>query len=199
MRGPHLGDDAKGGLGARREAADLAKVVHAHLEHEHLRIRRGRQDGERQPDEVVVVARRGVHTVALGKARRQDVLGRGLADRSGHADDRAAQAGAIALGKAQQELGGVIAGKDGAPTLAGHGDDLVLRVARHHDRARAQLDRLEREVVAVHALAGKGHEDGVRLDGARVDGHAPAHAVGVPAARRAPVVLSRYLTAISTI
>ena len=56
----HVGDAGEGGLARGSHALDLMRVVHAELADEHLRVLGGREERERQADQVVVVAGGGV-------------------------------------------------------------------------------------------------------------------------------------------
>ena len=169
MGSADLGDDAKGGLGAPRQALDLAKIAHAHLEYEHLRVSGSGQDGKGQSDQAVEIAGRGMHAIALGEACGEHVLGCGLADRTRDADDRAAQARAIALGQAQEELGRIVGDEDGRTMFERKIDKLTRGLARHDDSTRAGLDGRRGERVAVDALTGERDEHGVGGNRARID------------------------------
>ena len=166
-------------MGTRGEASDLAEIVHTHLEDEHLRVGGGGQDGQRQADKVVVVARGGVNAEALCQTGGQYVLGGGLADGARHTDHGAVQACAVALGEAQEELGGVVAGQQRAIARVGGVDESLVGLPRHHDGGGALLNSGGGEIVSIDALAGERDEDGVRPDFAGVDDDAAAYAIGI--------------------
>src|SRR5262249_17493426 len=81
---------------------DLASMVHAHFEHR--KSRRGWTARERQrPAPMIVVgSNRGMGLATCRKRKTQGLLGAGLADRSGDADDFASQADARSAGERAQ-------------------------------------------------------------------------------------------------
>ena len=186
MRGADLGDDAVGRLGDARERLDLPRAVHAHLEHEHLRVGGRRENGERQADEAVEVALGGVHAVGRGEQVAQDLLRGGLAHRSCDAHDRAAHARAVTLREALEKDLGVVGAEHGALVLVGELDEAAARLFGENHAGSPGAHRLRREVVSVDLLARKGDEDAVALNGARVDHAPPADAFGVAGVRHHP-------------
>ena len=83
------------------------------------------------------------------------------------------------MGKAQEELLGIVRyqyGTTGRFRLLEQG---VLRRPGEHHGSRARTHRLGREVVTVNALTRKCHEQAVALDKARIDEAAPADTGGV--------------------
>ncbi len=80
----HEGDMRPRHAGERR---DFARVVHAHLEHAEARIRRHSRERQRHAPVIVVGSGRSVRWAAGREHRPQHLLGRRLADRTGHRDD----------------------------------------------------------------------------------------------------------------
>ena len=72
------------------ERRDLAGVVHAHLEHRIARMLRTARERQRHPPMIVVGRDRGMGLAVLGQRQPQRLLGSGLADRAGDADDACA-------------------------------------------------------------------------------------------------------------
>ena len=163
VRGADFSDDAVGGLGAARQALDLAQRVHAHLKHHDLGVARSGQNGEGHADEAVVVAARGVDAVARREQGAQHVLCGGLANGAGDTYHGAAHARSITLRQAQEELGGVVRGEDGALVIVRLPYQLARRLAGQNDARRTRLDRLGSVVVAIDALAREGDKDGIGL------------------------------------
>src|SRR5205823_4628386 len=83
MHGVDRRDHADVRTGDRRELRDLAADVHAHLENRRLVLAREAQDGQGQPDLVVLVAL-ALDCPLTGREDGGDrVLRRGLRDRAG--------------------------------------------------------------------------------------------------------------------
>ena len=83
VRRADIGDDADARLGQTAQARDLAEIVHAHLEHDALDLRRQLQQRQRQADLVVQIAFVALRGVALFQHIRHDLLGGRLADAAG--------------------------------------------------------------------------------------------------------------------
>ena len=71
VRRPHRGHDADPRLRQLGQDRDVARLVHAHLEHGHLVVRRQAQQGQRQTDLVVLVGRVAQHVPALSEHLRR--------------------------------------------------------------------------------------------------------------------------------
>ena len=108
MGGADLGHDGKVGIGGPRKALDLVKMVHTHLENQHLGVGRSGQNRERHTDQIVEITLGGPNAIALGKHCRKDILGRRLTDRAGNANHEAAKLRAIGMCQAQQKFLGII-------------------------------------------------------------------------------------------
>ncbi len=78
---PHVG------LGDASQLGDLPAPAHRHLQDQHLGALRCGQDLQRDPDLRVEVGPRGDGLAVRGQHGQQQVLGRRLAGRPGHADD----------------------------------------------------------------------------------------------------------------
>ncbi len=160
MRGADVEDDADPRRGQLRQIADVADGPGAHLQHEVPGRGVGAQRGERQADLVVERAGRPHRGADPLQQLGDQVLGAGLAGRSGERDER-----------------GVEALRDGPGERAEGRDDVVDHDRRHGapDPAggqhghRAGLDGALGEVVAVHVLTGEGGEEPARPHVAGVD------------------------------
>ncbi len=148
-------------LGARqpRQRGDVAGGAGAHLDHQRLGARLQPRQGQRQAD--LVVERGGVGD--RGEPGRQhggqQVLGRRLAGRPGHADHVRPRA-CPHRGAEGTQGGQRVVDLDARP----RGD----RAGRRQHRHRAGLQRLGGEAAAVGAAARQGDEQGARPDRARV-------------------------------
>ena len=78
---------ATSGRGDGAELGDLAEPAHAHLGHQHLRLRLEPQHRQRQPDLVVPAALGSDGRHDRGAERAEDVLRRGLSRRADDGDD----------------------------------------------------------------------------------------------------------------
>ena len=67
VRRAHLGDHCVSRAGARRKTSNLARSVHAHLEHKHLGIGRCRKNRQGHTDKIIEVATRHMDTITAGK------------------------------------------------------------------------------------------------------------------------------------
>mmetsp|Transcript_11782 Transcript_11782/g.16683 ORF Transcript_11782/g.16683 Transcript_11782/m.16683 type:complete len:216 (-) Transcript_11782:276-923(-) len=91
VRRRNAGNKRMGRAGDFRQARDLARCIHPHLEHGHTMFGCHPHRGQRQTDEIVEITRRRQHcifAVMVGEDRTQEFLGRGLAVGSGNRDHR---------------------------------------------------------------------------------------------------------------
>ena len=98
MHAPHRGHDADGRPREVGQQRDLTGRVEAHLEHGHLVLGAQAQQRQRQPDLVVLVAGAAQHREALRQHLGRELLGGGLGQRAGDADDERVEAIAVARG-----------------------------------------------------------------------------------------------------
>ena len=167
-----VGDGGEHGTRGARHPIDLAEAVHAHLEHEGLRVCGGIEQREGHADEVVVVARRGVRAIPCGERGGKHVLRGGLSHGARHAgDDPIRMEGALVGGQAQEELLAIVAlcAQERATVVARIGYGLLAGGVGEHDGRRAGLEGLERIEVAVAPLPLECHEQGSRCGLAGID------------------------------
>ena len=108
-------------LGDGGELGDLSGAAHRHLEHQRLGAGRRGEDLERQPDLGVVVGPRRDRPAVRREHRQQQVLGRGLAGRSGDPDHPRAQLPPPRGGKPVQRDQRVIGGEHHAARYLARG------------------------------------------------------------------------------
>jgi hypothetical protein len=169
-----------------RHAGDLARVVHAELEHRGAVPGRQPEHGQRHADLVVQVAARsqaGVVAVRGRQDRGQHLLDRGLAVAAGHRDHRQREAGAPGGGQVGERRQRVVDHQHrhrhrrrGRPGQ---------RPAVHQQRAGTRAQRLGDEFVAVEALAAQRDEEFAGPH-ARVSVDTPATTAAPSPTRRAP-------------
>ena len=164
MRGSDRGDDGNMRADLRGQSRDLACVVHAHLEDTETAARRHPGKAERDADVVVVAAGRTMRGAAAGAFQTGEdrFLDAGLANRTGHPDDRGFDTAArstrqrfeSAGGVVDQDMGPVHRAIDDRPRRA-IGEGLVEKTVAVH---RFALERDEQvaidHVAAVHLDTG---------------------------------------------
>ena len=153
------------------EVADLAEMVHAHLDHRIAVRRAQRQQRQRQADVVVEVAGGGVHGISTGVGAQDGghhLLDRGLAVGAGDADALYLQPCAPGGGQGAQRQPGV-----------GDADHAAARrlEVMAHQRKRALGQYLGHEVVRVEVVALQRHEQVAGLRRAAVGDHALEHGI----------------------
>ena len=145
MRGADIGDNRQIRSGSRRHAGKLTEMVHAHLGYQHFSIPGHTHERQRQTNLIIQVAFCLLCAEALRENSIQQLLGGGLADRAGHADDLAAAHRAVAAREVKQRLRGVF------NVQRRHRILLILAVAHHG--GGAVLDRLADKIVRIKPLA----------------------------------------------
>ena len=177
------------GSADRGQLGDLAEAAHRHLEHEHLGARTARQHLERQPDLGVEVLARGRDRAVRRDHRRDQVLGRGLADRAGDRDHERGEVLPPAAGERAERRHRRL-GRDhrAAPSAA---SSLVDPLRRHDHAPGAGVERGRGEGAAVDVLARAGRRTGRRAGRARESITARAG----PPARAAAGLLAHELRA----
>ena len=155
-----VGDDRVVRLRRRRHTGQLAEMVHAHLSDHDFGVVRHAHERQRQTDLVVQVALGLLRAELLRQHSVEQLLGGGLADRAGNADDRTAAQRAVAARQIEQRLRGVL------DVQRGNGVFLAFAVAHH--RRRAVFDGLADELMCVKALTLDRQEQRVRRDLPRV-------------------------------
>ena len=157
----------------RRQIGDFARVIHAHLDDRCPMAGIDSQQGQRQTDVVVQIAARRQHGIAkLAPENGGDhFLGRRLAIRARHGDDRDFETGAP-RGSHPAE---------GNPRIGNNQRRCAHRHARlpgHQQGAGTGGDGLLQEIVAIETLATQRHEQLPWFDRARVGGHAGNRLIG---------------------
>ena len=84
MRHADVGHHAHVGRGNSRQGGDLARMIHAHLDHRKLMLRLQTQQLQRKPPVVVQISQRLQHVELPGHHVRNAFLGGGLPRRAGH-------------------------------------------------------------------------------------------------------------------
>ena len=134
-----------------------------------LGVLRHAHERQRQADLVVEIALGLFRAELLREHGVKQLLGRGLADRTGHADDRAAAHHAVAARQIEQRLRGV-------PDVERR-DRILLARPMAHDRRRAVFERLSDEIMAVEALARERQEQCLLRNATRVGRDCGEHSV----------------------
>src|SRR5690606_4473259 len=163
------------------EPGDLARAVHAELDHRGSMAGPQAEDRQGHPDLVVEVAGRrqpALATECAGQDRREHLLDRGLAVAPGDRDHHRLEAPAPAAGEFAQCAPGV--------GHAQHRWPQAVDVALDHHGARPPLARGRGEVVPIEALAPKRDEELPGKQLARVGAHARDRLVA-PAVKHADV------------
>ena len=149
-----------------REVGDLPADVHPHLEDRDLVLGREAQDGQRQPDLVVLVPDAPRGPKGATEHGRHRFLRRGLRDAAGDADDEEVEP-RPPRGRDRAERGDPIADANDRHVTERCGID---RRPGHDQRGRPGRDRVDQVGVAIDPFAGQGDEDLSGLDLAGVDG-----------------------------
>ena len=178
----HAGDDPDVGFGDLGETPDLAGAVHAELEDgDDVGIGQAEQ-GEGQPDQIVLRARRPQHPARAERPLqdgRQHLLGGGLAVAAGDRDDARTVAAAVEGGEVAEGRQGVAHHDD-----ATSGHPLFQRTFQD-DRARATAGGVADEGVTVVRVAPDGDEELPRRERPAVGGDA-GEAGGLAEPRQRP-------------
>ncbi len=164
-----VGDDCDRRPGDLRQVADFALVVHAQLDRAPAVHRPKAQERQRQSDVVVEIALRRKH-VLVTRCRPQDArehfLGRGLAVRTGHANEDGGELRAPVPRELAEREPGVL-DHDQRQVDAGR----IECPVDHRGRRAGSRDRGD-ELVAVELLAAQRHEQVALADRAAVGRHA---------------------------
>ena len=146
------------------QVGDLAVPAHRHLQHPGRLVAGRGQDRERQADVGVEAAGGAADGAQRAQRRGAQLLGRGLAVRSGDADDQAAELAARGARHVAHRPPRIVGGDDrDAVASGGH-----AARARHDDAGRARGGGLRREVETVDALAREREEQLAGRDRAAV-------------------------------
>jgi hypothetical protein len=148
----------------RRERRDLARVVHADLEHAEGGVPPHPGEGEGHAPMVIVGGDGGVGRPEPPEGEAHGLLGARLADRPRHRDDPGAAAPARRAAEVPQGIQHVR--HDGE--RAGIGE-VPRAILRHEGGRRALAEGLADEVVAVQGVAPDGEEQVTRPERPRVD------------------------------
>ncbi len=138
-------------------------MVHAHLEHAISRVARHARQGQRHAPLVVEAARRGEARGLALEGALQRLLGAGLADAAGDADDRGGAA--PARGAAEILERGHRVGDEQQRSVRGD----ARGHARDQRRCGAPLERGADVIMAIEFGAGEGDEEVARCHRAAVD------------------------------
>ena len=161
-----------------RQAGDLARMVHAHLDHTHAVRIAEPQQRERHADVVVEVAPRGKGSLCA-QVRHQNggdhFLGRGLAVAAGDGNQRALETTTPAARQRTQRTAGI-----GHPQR-GHANALGEHFGQHG--GRTGVDGSVNESMAIEAVAAQRDVQVTGAYGARIGGDA-GEALGAVAEHR---------------
>ncbi len=145
---------------------DLARVVHADLEHAEGAVGRHARQRQRHAPVVVVGLLGRVRRPRQAQAVAQHLLGAGLADAAGDGNDAPVAAGARGAADAFQRPQRIVDAQQRAAGVAA-----VHIAARHDGRGRPGLEGSWHELVPVARIL-QGDEHVAGLEAARVDGEA---------------------------
>ena len=155
VRGADVGDHADVRARDLRQVGDFPVSTHRHLKHPRCFIPGRGQDGQRQADVGVEASRGAANGAQRAQRGGAQLLGRGLAVRSGHADDQPLEFGARRARHVAHRAPRIVGGDDRDAVAAG-GD---AARAGHDDAGRAGGRGLGREVETVDALAREREEE----------------------------------------
>ena len=179
VRGRHGGDDGERGGGDRGEGGDVARAVGPHLEHDRLVGGAELEERQREAPLVVEAPRRAQDLKARAEDAGDQLLGRRLAVRAGHADDRDVEPAPVR--RRQPPEGGRRVVDEHDRHVAGQ----VVGQRVDDEAGGAATDRLPRERVTVEAVPADREERLADRERARVDGDAPHGHAQVAADQRA--------------
>ncbi len=154
------------------QRGNLAGMVHAHLEHRGSVVFLQRQHAQRHPDVVVEVPVSTTNVVGAAENGDGEILGAGLAIRTGDADDGDFPLATIPGGEALEGGEAVRHADDGGILRR-----LTFPTLDHHDGGTGG-DGLAGEVVRVETFAAQGKENRTLRDGAGVGGNRVRKHVG---------------------
>ena len=162
------GHDADPRPGDAGQVGDLAADVHPHLEDGRLVLRAEAQERQRQADLVVLVALVAQRPEAAAEDGSDGLLGRGLGDAPGHADDQRIEPAAPAGGDRPERGQRVGDADDRDVAERGRVGDR----SRDDERGSSPGDRVGQVGVAIGPLAGECDEHLARRDQPGIDGGA---------------------------
>ena len=157
----HEGDMRPRHAGERR---NLARVIHAHLEHTEARVRRHAGERQGHAPMVIVGSRRSVGKTAGREHRAQHLFGRCLANRTGHCDDLCVRARARSDAQSLHCLQGVLNHERRTES-----SELGRALARHDGRRGAGFKGASDMIVSVMRIAPDGEEQVAILKRPAVD------------------------------
>ena len=168
VRGANIGDDAPVGHGDARQRGNLARVVHAHLDHGKFVLRHQAQQLQGQAKAVVQVALRFENAKFCAERRSNGFLGGGFSRRARDGNDAASPLAAHMVGQHLHRSERVF-GDEKRMGERGIGQGSGTR-ARNDSGHGAAFERRDQKVVPVVMLATNSKKKLIGCNGARVDG-----------------------------